>query len=218
MRNPSGTEDLCVNCGKVIPVGEQEMPKKQTRGNADAMRMGAQQQEEGEGTQGNESKAGYVASGGKQSDASQLLADKMVSGWSLMAEYCPRWVHMWRCTFPIQSTLIMNALKSCRCDTSLVKKNATIYCVKCQMNVVRERRTGDGQQAPSYTSAPVHHDRKESHHTTAVNQTRNDVMNHMKRIAGRLGETSDVESKSLLESIALCASILKDLDGITIRE
>jgi len=66
VRNPEGTEDICVHCGRVIPVTEEY--------SLDETNQTSMQSQEGTDL-------------GR--DTSELLAERMVQGWKMLSKHCP---------------------------------------------------------------------------------------------------------------------------------
>jgi len=66
MRNPEGTEDICVHCGRLIPVAEEYSLDEKDQTSA--------QSQEG-------ADVGW--------DTSGLLAERMVQGWRMLSKHCP---------------------------------------------------------------------------------------------------------------------------------
>ncbi len=108
MRNPQGTEDVCVTCGKVIPVvdaadhdegfrGDDEVTGVEEQG-VGTMLLNTRRDEEEYVTRDDVYRA-WKENGKKndglvqtEKDVSGLLADRMMKGWVLLSEHCPRCV------------------------------------------------------------------------------------------------------------------------------
>lgn len=66
MRNPEGTEDICVNCGKVSSLNLESPNKREQEVVKSQNQLGAEQ------------------------DTAELLAARMVQGWKMLSLHCPR--------------------------------------------------------------------------------------------------------------------------------
>ena len=108
MRNPQGTEDVCVTCGKVIPVvddaegfrGDKEVAGVEKQDDNvdvgttldDTRRDGEHTTRDGVYRAGEENGCKDDGSVQSERDVSGLLADRMMRGWALLSEHCPRCV------------------------------------------------------------------------------------------------------------------------------
>ena len=132
MRNPQGTEDVCVTCGKVISVVDDDddddgtieegggsfsdhdegLAGKNTEGAA----YRGEEELAKEEREGIKVSMGYKNGNDKEDDGlvqiekdiSGLLADKMMKGWALLSEHCPRCVFR----FSIDGALIFILIQS----------------------------------------------------------------------------------------------------------
>ena len=76
MRDPSGKEDVCVQCGKTFPVGQSSTATNHASPSVEVKENDTTTQ-----VKDNEME--------NKVDASMLLADRMVQGWKMLAEHCP---------------------------------------------------------------------------------------------------------------------------------
>ena len=156
-------------------------------------------------------------------DSSQALADKMLEGWTLMAEHCPR------------------------CATPLVRsKEGRIYCVSCEMYALREadlptQTQQQTQQATTGTHAieasPSAQEQAAQPEKEIIELQKNRLQKpnlsvvsgeyeeHLKagssavaaRLASsatRLSGASAAETSAILSEIQSCVEVLRGIQGI----
>ena len=80
MRNPEETRDTCVQCGR-------EFDCQEDNGH-EVVAIEEEEEEERDGAGVNVSTVEEENLG----DVSGILADRMIHGWALLADHCPRWV------------------------------------------------------------------------------------------------------------------------------
>ena len=205
MRKPRSEEAICVNCGKIVngsqqPTGDQPRPALERVEDTVA-----------------EGRRSPVLSN-SDVDPSQALADKMLEGWTLLAEHCPR------------------------CATPLVRsRQGRMYCVSCQMDVVAQVSQPRRTEAPlvehvkpdsdSITYQNVNHqaitpvqdahmegiNRQENDSLTALTTTHQAVLSRMSGTAQGLEGASAVDVAQRLEEILRCVQVLQGLQDLGLK-
>jgi uncharacterized Zn finger protein (UPF0148 family) len=174
MRDPSGKEDVCVQCGKTFPVGQSS-----TATNHASPSVEVKENDPTTQIEDNEME--------NKADASMLLADRMVQGWKMLAEHCPV------------------------CQTPLLEKNRSMYCVSCDLPVRKQK--GDENMKENSATRNVNvvaHDG--GNESVDVGQ---DIVEYMKKVSSQLRrDCSVVEAKDCLDRINTCADILCKLKSI----
>ena len=108
MRDPSGKEDVCVQCGKSFPVGQSSTVTTAKHVTEQSPSVEVKKSDLSSNIRQVEDTMGTKA------DVPMLLADRMVQGWKMLAEHCPM------------------------CQTPLLEKNHNIYCVACDLPVKKQ--------------------------------------------------------------------------------
>lgn len=86
MRSPSGEEDVCVNCGRRIALSESPQGERAATEEELPWSGGEQKGKSPRDVQRRAEPDDEVSD-----TKTQKLADKMVAGWTLMADHCPRY-------------------------------------------------------------------------------------------------------------------------------
>jgi uncharacterized Zn finger protein (UPF0148 family) len=213
MREPQSEEALCVNCGKVVNGSQQP--------SGDQLLRPVLERVEDTVAEGRRS----PILSNSDVDPSQALADKMLEGWTLLAEHCPR------------------------CATPLVRsRQGRMHCVSCQMDVVAQvsqpRRTearfvghvvdnGSNQKpdADSITYQGVNHQTiipvQDAHMEgsnpqddgllTALTTTHQAVLSRMSGTAQGLEGASAADAAQRLEEILQCVQVLRGLQDLGLK-
>lgn len=198
MRKPHSDEALCVNCGKVINI-------------IDSINVVDDAVAEGPSRAPTE----VEQSTSNVEDPSQALADKMLEGWTLLAEHCPR------------------------CATPLVRsRQGRMLCVSCQMDVVAQPRgPGDGCRRPQETEDNAVQEqvidsqiaqpgedglmegdvRQDGGLPGAVMTTEEAILVRMSSTAQGLHGASAVDAAQKLEEISRCIQVLQELKNLALR-